>query len=172
MPKLKKEDIILKLMELGVTYESDASYNDLYTLLKVQERKAPEVEKTSEKIVTDTSELTEKEEEIVEEVKQSINPFVSFESKTPLSKKAHDMRKKLINQPLVTVYIPLGHEEKVGSTHQVTLNGYTMFIRKGQAVEVPVQVKQVLDAKFAHQLAVREHPKKAKGGNVKLQEFD
>ena len=171
MPHLKKEDVIAQLKELNVEFDETASYHDLLKLLNEQGEKKPLVE-AEEKIVLEAEGVEEKK--AVEEVKK-VNPFFSFNDKTPLSKKAHEMRKKLMHQPAVPVLIPLGHEEKIGSTHQVTLNGYTMFIRKGMMVNVPLQVKQVLDEKFKHQMYMREHPLLVGSGDphdIKLKKFD
>jgi len=160
MPKLKKEDVILKLEELEIEFDPKASYGDLLALLKAGEDKTPEEPVAEEPV--------EKPEE-----KKKVNPFSSFEDKRPMTGKAMEMKKKLESQPKLPITIPLGTEEKVGSTQQVTLNGYTMFILKGIQVFVPLQVKEVLDAKFQHELNVREHPLKVKGvGNIALQEYN
>lgn len=162
MPKLSKQDVILKLEELAVIYDPQASYSDLLKLLQ-------------SKGETKTEEQPAVNEEVKEETEKSVekNPFSSFETKQILTGKAQEMRKKLMSQPRVPVMIPLGNEEKIGSTHQVTLNGYTMFIRKGMMVDVPLQVKEVLDEKFQHQLNVRQHPLKVSNvADIKLQSFD
>jgi hypothetical protein len=191
MPKLKKEDIIMQLAGLGVKFNPTASYGELRTLLKEQEStqekldpltkaeaETPVVEEPkrmtmeSEGIGNKQSDAIEKE---VEEAKQSLNPFATFENKAPLTGKAHEMRKALMSQPRVPVMIPLGAEEKIGATHQVTLNGYTLFIRKGQIVDVPIQVAKTLKEKTDHQLNVREHPLRVGSGDprdIKLQKFD
>jgi len=192
MPKLSKEDVILKLMELGVEYDSKASYNDLLATLKAVEQeddKALEKGIKGEKVPS--PEIVSTDKETNDEVKEAIdkvetelpkeepkeekkNPFFSFETKTPLTGKAHEMRKKLMSQPTIPVFIPLGAEEKIGSTQQVTLNGYPIFIRKGQQVDVPRQVYEVLQEKFQHQMNVRQHPYLVTGGpqNIELQSFD
>lgn len=169
MPKLSKQDVIAKLEELAVIYDPEASYSDLLKLLQGEgETKTEEQPAVKEEIALEAE--TAEEKKAVEEIK---NPFSSFESKQPLTGKAQEMRKKLISQPRVPVYIPLGHEEKIGATMQVTLNGYPMFIRKGQQVDVPLQVKQVLEEKFQHQINVRQHPLRVGGvADVKLQQFD
>lgn len=176
MPKLSKEDVIAKLKEKNISYRENASYSELLKLLKEQE---PTEEITTQeqvpKVTTETEGVSAEEKKAVEEVKKSVNSFSSFETKTPLTGKAQEMRKKLMSQPRVPVMIPLGHEEKIGSTHQVTLNGYTMFIRKGQMVDVPLQVREVLEEKFKHQTNVRQHPLLVSSGdpaNIKLQKFD
>jgi len=169
MPKLSKEEIIAKLASLGVPFDVTASYNDLLVILKGQ-GETPALEQAIEVVSSEKDGKTEEEKAVIKEV---TNPFFSFETKQPLTGKAQLMRKILMSQARVPVYIPLGHEEKIGSTHQVTLNGYTMFIRKGQQVEVPYQVKEILEEKFAHQMNVRQHPLRVSNvGDVKLQSFD
>jgi hypothetical protein len=189
MPKLSKQDIITKLNEVGVDYDLTASYDTLLAVLRQAEKehtttleagvKGDNVEppvsadETVNEHVAEAVQKDEKVEKEVEKEKVYANPFSSFETKMPMTGKAHEMRKKLLNQPRVPVMIPLGAEEKVGATHQVTLNGYVMFIRKGQMVDVPVQVADVLNAKFKHQTDVRQHPLRVTGGNVTaLQQFD
>jgi len=178
MSKLTKEDVIAKLTELKVEFDKEASYNDLLKLLKDSEPKEEKItqsEPKEEKITMESEGVTAEEKKAVEEIKEKSNPFFSFNDKTPLTKKAHEMRKKLMHQVRVPVMIPLGHEEKVGSTHQVTLNGYTMFIMKGVMVDVPLQVAQVLEEKFRHQRFMREHPLLVSSGDprdIKLQKFD
>jgi len=169
MPKQSKQAIIAKLMEMGVAHDPQASYDDLLALLKEQAK-----EETAETPPVDKAEV--KDEEVEKEVAKVTaeirNPFSSFETKLPMTGKAHAMKKKLLSQPRVPVLIPLGHEEELGSTHQVTLNGYTMFIRKGQMVDVPRQVAEVLNAKFKHQEDVRRHPLLAKNMKGNLKEFN
>lgn len=190
MAALKKKDIIAKLKSLGIKADPGAGYNDLRALLKkveaeqpteeVTKEKAPEKEETPERITPDSPTQKEKDplsppenqEEAIEEARK--NPFFSLDSKQPLTGKAHAMRKRLMYEEKVTVYIPLGSDELVGSTHQVTLNGYPMFIRKGEYVDVPLSVKKVIEAKMRHELNVRNHPARLKGGlaSAKLQDFD
>ena len=169
MPKLSKEELIAKLASLGIPFDVTASYNDLLKVLKEQ-GETPALEQAIEVVSSEEDGKTAEEKAVIKEV---TNPFSSFETKQPLTGKAQLMRKILMSQPRVPVYIPLGHEEKIGSTHQVTLNGYTMFIRKGQQVDVPYQVKEVLEEKFAHQMNVRQHPLRVSNvADVKLQSFD
>lgn len=161
--KLTKLEVVEKLKELNLEFDENANYNDLLALLK---------ENTKE-TTAETAPVKQEETGKEEEPKVERNPFLSFDSKTPMTGKAHAMKKKLQNQPRVPVFIPLGHEELVGSTHQVTLNGYTMFIRKGQQVMVPVQVAEVLEQKFKHQDFVRQHPLRVSGANdIKLMPFN
>jgi len=185
MPKLSKEELIAKLASLGVPFDVTASYNDLLKVLKEQGetpalKQADGIADGIADVKADVKEIavvsSEEDGKTAEEkavIKEVTNPFSSFETKQPLTGKAQLMRKILMSQPRVPAYIPLGHEEKIGSTHQVTLNGYTMFIRKGQQVDVPYQVKEVLDEKFAHQMNVRQHPLRVSNvADVKLQAFD
>ena len=45
-------------------------------------------------------------------------------------------------------------------TQSVILNGYSLYIRKGEYVEVPQSVADVLDVKLKHKIAVDNHPLK------------
>ena len=187
MPKLKQEDVKKRLKELGVEFSEEDSYSNLYSMMLLAEKKeAPEEPKAIEEVPEEIKEpekpkevaeiedeAVETDAEGVEEKKEPVNPFSSFEDKRPMTGKATQMREKLKKQKQIPITIPLGTEEKVGSTHQVTLNGYTMFILKGIQVYVPEQVHEVLQEKFQHELHVREHPLKISGvKDIKLQEYN
>lgn len=77
--------------------------------------------------------------------------------------KAEQMRDKLKAEPKVRVLIPLANGEKAGVTQSVILNGYSMYIRKGEYVEVPQSVAEVLDIKLKHKIAVDNHPLRTDG---------
>lgn len=87
----------------------------------------------------------------------------------PMGSKAKAMRDKLASQPKVRVLIPLAPGEKEGVTQSVVLNGYPMYIRKGDYVEVPQSVAEVLEAKMKHKISVTNHPDRIKSdGKVNL----
>lgn len=175
MPKLKKEDVIAQLEELEVEFDPKATYSDLLALLKDQEEKAPTSKEKPDvqDVEQDVAHDLAKEEALEGDDKMKVNPFSSFESKTPMTGKAHKMKKVLAAQHKVHIMIPLGPEEELGVTQQVTLNGYAMFIRKGQMVEVPAQVAEVVNAKLQHQENVRMHPLKVGGvEEIKLKKFN
>lgn len=86
--------------------------------------------------------------------------------------KAEQMRDKLKAEPKVRVLIPLAAGEKAGVTQSVILNGYSLYIRKGEYVEVPQSVADVLDIKLKHKMSVENHPLRADAdGGVKLDKF-
>ena len=176
---MSKEEVVKRLMELGVSHDPQDSYSTLLTVLKAAEKEdGTALEAGINKEEVKSPEIVSTDETVNEEVAEAVkmekkSPFFSFNTKTPLTAKAHEMRKKLMHQPRVPVMIPLGHEEKIGATHQVTLNGYPMYILKGQMVDVPLQVAEVLNAKFKHQADVRQHPLRVSNvANIKLQEFN
>lgn len=87
----------------------------------------------------------------------------------PVGSKAEQMREKLKAEPKVRVMIPLAPGEKSGVTQSVILNGYSLYIRKGEYVEVPQSVAEVLDVKLKHRMMVEKHPLRASGtGEVKM----
>ncbi len=61
-----------------------------------------------------------------------------------LSAKALQMRDILLAQPAVGFVIPLDPLEKPGAMESVTINGYTMHIKKGEFVKIPEQVAMLL----------------------------
>jgi hypothetical protein len=90
----------------------------------------------------------------------------------PVGSKAAIMKAKLAAEPKVRVMIPLASGEKAGVTQSVILNGYHIYIRKGEYVEVPQSVAEVLEAKMKQKLAVDNHPLRADAeGGVKMDRF-
>lgn len=93
-------------------------------------------------------------------------------SKLPLVGKARAMRDKLASEPKVRVFIPLASGEKQGVTQSVILNGYPLYIRKGEYVDVPESVSAVLEVKLKHKMSIENHPDRIKpDGVVKLTTF-
>lgn len=87
----------------------------------------------------------------------------------PVGSKAEIMRDKLAAEPKVRVLIPLSQGEKPGVTQSVILNGYRMHIRKGDYVEVPKTVAEVLEVKMKNKMLVENHPLRAsRTGEVKM----
>src|SRR5262245_60366750 len=72
----------------------------------------------------------------------------------PVGSKAEMMRQKLAAEPKVRILIPLANGEKPGVTQSVILNGYAMYIRKGDYVNVPESVAEVLETKMKHKMTV------------------
>lgn len=58
------------------------------------------------------------------------------------------MRKRLMAQPVIRMYLPLEGSEKIGAIHPVQLNGFRMDIPKGVYVDVPEQVADILRDSF------------------------
>lgn len=86
--------------------------------------------------------------------------------------KAAQMKAWLDTQPKATVFVPLAPGEKLGVTQSVILNGYHMYIRKGQQVVVPQPVAEILDEKLKHRMSIENHPNRLSGdGEVKMDKF-
>jgi hypothetical protein len=93
---------------------------------------------------------------VIPEPTPTVAPVVA--KGAPVGSKAEQMRQYLASQPKVRVLIPLASGEKPGVTQSVILNGYSMYIRKGDYVEVPEEVAKVLDVKLKHKLSIESHP--------------
>lgn len=120
-------------------------------------------------------EVVEEEVGVDDESEALVTPAPSkpmVQKGIPLGGKARAMRDFLAKQPKVRIMIPLANGEKTGVTQSVILNGYPMYIRKGEYVEVPEQVAQVLEIK-QHQRMVREaHPDRlGADGEAKLTSY-
>jgi len=95
-----------------------------------------------------------------------------FEDKQPLTGKAMTMKAKLAAEPKVRFFIPLGSGEKMGVSQSVNLNGYPMYIRKGEAVSIPESIANILEDKMKQQMRLADHPNRLGGdGSVKLDSF-
>jgi len=98
--------------------------------------------------------------------------IASNQAHVPKGSKAEQMRDKLKAERKVRVLIPLANGEKPGVTQSVILNGYSLYIRKGEYVEVPESVADVLDVKMKHKLAVDNHPLRTDGSKpVKMDTY-
>lgn len=64
--------------------------------------------------------------------------------RTPKGSKAEIMKAKLAKQKKVTILIPLGKDDRPGTTTPVTLNGYRLNIQHGVYVPVPEQVAKII----------------------------
>lgn len=58
--------------------------------------------------------------------------------------KAEIMKEALSKQPKVSIYIPLEKGESRNSVETVILNGYRLNIKKGEYVEVPKQIADII----------------------------
>lgn len=86
--------------------------------------------------------------------------------------KAEAMREKLKSEPKVRVFVPLANGEKAGVTQSVILNGYSLYIRKGEYVDVPQSVADVLEVKNKNRMKVENHPLRANAeGGVKMDQY-
>lgn len=63
---------------------------------------------------------------------------------------------KLNSQPKVTFMIPLGINEKKGATHEVGINGVVFVYPKGQMIQVPQTVFELLRASYDITVAAGE----------------
>lgn len=61
---------------------------------------------------------------------------------------AQRMKEYLDSQPKINFLIPLTPGEKEGSYETVSLNGYTLKIKKGVLVPLPQQVAELLAEKY------------------------
>jgi hypothetical protein len=61
-----------------------------------------------------------------------------------LSRTTEDTRKKLESSPKTMFIIPLGSGEKPGAYEIVNINGYQLTIKKGEMVEIPIPVANIL----------------------------
>lgn len=123
---------------------------------------------TTDEVVEETTQAEETtSQEPVEEPKAPVAQATGG----PVSAggKAERMRDALAAEPKVRILVPLSSGEKPGVTQSVILNGYSLYIRKGEYVEVPQSVADVLEVKMKHKLAVENHPlRAAAGGEVKM----
>jgi hypothetical protein len=100
------------------------------------------------------------------------DPLKEATNRVAVGGKAEAMRAKLKAEPKVRVLVPLATGEKAGVTQSVILNGYSLYIRKGEYVDVPQSVAEVLEAKMKHKIAVDNHPLRADAeGGVKMAKY-
>lgn len=62
------------------------------------------------------------------------------------------MKETLDKQPKVSFMIPLSEGENEGDYETVCLNGYSMKIKKGEMVELPKQVAEILADSYKIQM--------------------
>lgn len=112
------------------------------------------------------------EAEATEAAPAANDPLSESSSRVSKGGKAERMRDFLKSQPKVRVLVPLAAGEKAGVTQSVILNGYSFYIRKGEYVEVPEAVAEVLEIKLKQKMALDNHPLRVgKEGGVKMDEF-
>lgn len=66
------------------------------------------------------------------------------EDKKDFETKKQTIERKLAAQPKVTILVPLQGQEKVGTILPVTINGFVTEVPKGQYVEVPQQIGEII----------------------------
>lgn len=70
------------------------------------------------------------------------------DDKVRYDKRAHRMKKVLDEQPKVKFAIPLAQGERKGAYETVQINGYKLTIMKGEMVDLPQQVVELLAEKY------------------------
>jgi len=113
----------------------DLERKELIAALKPKEKPKKESEKKDK---------DKEEEPEVPEEKLSPETEGVKGGRARMGSKAERMKIHLAKQPKVTILIPLGKDEKPGTTTPVTLNGYRLNIQHGQYVEVPKQVARII----------------------------
>lgn len=116
---------------------------------------------------TDSEETKKESKDVLQET-----PTVSGTVPLPLGNKSRQMRDKLHAQKKVRVFIPLVAGEKQGVTQSVNINGYPMYIRKGEYVDVPESVAEVLEVKLKQKMITDSNPARLSAdGQPKLTPF-
>lgn len=191
---MAKQDLRADLKKLGVKADPSLTVPELKKLLKQAKKDAEEIKEETPEVESEEAPVEEKAADKDEAAPEKIDeqpeprieapetelpgeaveaePLKEFEDKKPLTGKALRMKAKLAAEPKVRFYIPLGNGEKMGVTQSVVLNGYPMFIRKGEYVSLPESVCDVLEEKMKQKMRVANHPYKMGGdGSVKLETF-
>jgi len=138
-------------------------------MTKKKDQVTSESDALNEEPIAPIAEEAHAEEAQAEPASQSSINSPLDKGHVPVGSKAEQMREKLKAEPKVRVLIPLANGEKPGVTQSVILNGYSLYIRKGEYVEVPESVAEVLEIKMKHKMAVERHPLRASGtGEVKM----
>src|SRR3990167_10427485 len=95
---------------------------------------------------------TKKIEEMINEVETTPEvvetPLSDIDVSKNLKSKSDQMRDALEAQPKVSFMIPLSEGENAGSFQPVTINGYQMRVPKGEIVQVPLQVAEMLAERY------------------------
>jgi hypothetical protein len=133
-------------------------------------------EEQVEETELDTSSPEEDDEEPKSPVEIAPAPAsataLPLDAHAPMGSKARAMKEKLASERKVSVFISLAAGEKSGVTQSVVLNGHPMYIRKGQYVEVPQSVADVLEVKLRHKMTIENHPSRITGeGDVPMTRY-
>ena len=151
---MTKQDIMKKLDEMGVKYDSKSDKATLEELLSQNG--------TSDK----TEGYTDEDEKETATTSSSAPSLKLNEAKLDSAQKK--MLKKLHAQPKVKIIIPKEESESEDAYETVQINGYTWQIKKGGYVSVPKQVADIIMesqqqtaeayAKAAQKMADEERP--------------
>lgn len=123
------------------------------------------------KKVEDTEETVQETAPETQETPPQAPASLPIEAHVPAGSKAEQMRRQLASEPKVRIMVPLASGEKPGVTQSVVLNGYSMYIRKGDYVDVPKSVAEVLEIKMKHKMEVQNHPLNVSRGEVKMEAY-
>ena len=133
-------------------------------------RKKSAVKEKNTKAKTSKKEVVEVPEMEIAGTEEVKNPQTGRE--VPLTGKAKDMKSKLEKEDKVSIFMPLSSGEKKGAYQSVILNGYPLYIRKGEQVKVPESVAKILETKIQQSYAAQEHPNRLGGdGTVHLTNY-
>ena len=93
-----------------------------------------------EKLKEKAEEKVEKKETRKQQIEEAVKSDVQI------------MKEALDKQPKVSFMIPLSEGENEGAYETVCLNGYSMKIKKGEMVELPKQVAEILADSYKIQM--------------------
>lgn len=136
---------------------TEAAHNEpVTTPVKTDDRVAGALEKLEameQRLADRELALIEREKQLEKQVEANrflkpMSPEVRAQVEEIHASKAEIMKKHLDKQPKVRMFIPLQGAEKVGTIHPVVMNGYRINVPKGQYVDLPQQVADLLTNSF------------------------
>ena len=131
----------------NVTPEMDKEnpVNENETLMEEMRKLKEELQAEREAIAKEREDLTAEKEKIAAELKlQRSDVVISKEDKQNDFEEAKRTPDKL-NKDLVNIKIPVDKENPGEKLVPVTINGWTWTIKRGETVEVPVAVAELLE---------------------------
>lgn len=160
MARPTKVTVLSQLKELGITPDENASYDELYTQLAEEKLKVtkrlearsvlPEEEMSlsQERLQAPVSKLESSDDSSEDYLQQyqwkKQAPFGSLQSNPAAGSKAETMKRFLLSQKKVTIFIPRAGGEDPTIKLSVTLNGYRLDFPKQTYLEVPLQIAEVI----------------------------
>lgn len=137
-----KEQLLEELKELGVKASSQAPKVELEKLLESKKaRITPDV--VTPDVVASEEETTEKD--YLRKYQFRKNTVIGSPQSDPQpGTKAAEIKKILLQQPKVRIFVPREPNEDKSIKQSVTLNGYRLDLPKQTYVEVPKQVAEVI----------------------------